>query len=182
MTEPTVRLTGIQTGEMHLINDIPLDRVDALKQDPDLQVLTWFPLSWAFLNFNHSVEPFNDARVRKALDLMVDKETLVQGALWGQGVVTASPSFPTSPTYNDALTPRAQDFDAAKALLAEAGFGPGELRVRLQDHHQLPLARRGDPDPRRVVPPGRSQGISAAAHLVGLAEPVLGRSRLPGSR
>ena len=90
-------------------------------------MLTWFPLSWAFLNFNHAVEPFNDARVRKALDLMVDKETLVQGALWGQGVVTASPSFPTSPSYNDALTARAQDYDAAKALLGEAGFGPGEL-------------------------------------------------------
>ena len=127
VTEPTVRLTGIQTGEMHLINDIPLDRVDALKNDPDLQVLTWFPLSWAFLNFNHAVKPFDDPRVRQALDLMVDKETLVQGALWGQGVVTASPSFPTSPSYNDALTARPQDYDAAKALLAEAGFGPNEL-------------------------------------------------------
>jgi peptide/nickel transport system substrate-binding protein len=98
VTEPTVRLTGLRTGEMHLINDIPLDRVEQLKEDPDLQVLTWFPLSWAFLNFNHAVAPFDDPRVRKALDLMVDKEVLVQGALWGQGVVTASPSFPTSPT------------------------------------------------------------------------------------
>ena len=127
VTEPNVRLTGLRTGEMHLINDIPLDRVEQLKEDPDLQVLTWFPLSWAFLNFNHDVEPFNDARVRKALDLMVDKEVLVQGALWGQGVVTASPSFPASPTYNTDLKPRTQNFEEAKALLSEAGFGPGEL-------------------------------------------------------
>jgi peptide/nickel transport system substrate-binding protein len=127
VTEPNVRLTGLRTGEMHLINDIPLDRVDQLTEDPDFQVLTWFPLSWAFLNFNHDVAPFDDPRVRKALDLMVDKETLVQGALWGQGVVTASPSFPTSPTYNTDLQVRPQDFEAAKALLSEAGFGPDEL-------------------------------------------------------
>jgi ABC-type transport system substrate-binding protein len=128
VTEPNVRLTGLRTGEMHLINDIPLDRVDAMREDPDLQVLTWFPLSWAFLNFNHAVEPFDDPRVRQALDLMVDKEVLVQGALWGQGVVTASPSFPASPSYNADLQVRPQDFEAAKALLSEAGFGPGELQ------------------------------------------------------
>jgi ABC-type transport system substrate-binding protein len=129
VTEPTVRLTGLQTGEFHLINDIPLDRVDALKGDADLQVLTWFPLSWAFLNMNHDREPFNDKRVREAFDYMIDKETLVQGAIWGQGVVTASPSFPASPTFNADLTPRPQDFDKARALLAEAGFAPGQLDV-----------------------------------------------------
>ncbi len=127
VTEPTVRLSGLQTGEFHLINDIPLDRVDALKSDASVNVLTWFPLSWAFLNFNHDRETFQDARVREALDLMIDKEVLVQGAIWGQGVTTASPSFPASPSHNDDITPRAQDFERAKALLAEAGYGPGEL-------------------------------------------------------
>lgn len=127
VTEPSVRLTGLQTGEMHLINDIPLDRVEAMEKDSNFQVQKWFPLSWAFLNFNHAVKPFDDPRVRKALDLMIDKEQLVQGALWGQGVVTASPSFPKSPSYNTDIKARSQDFAAAKALLAEAGFGPGEL-------------------------------------------------------
>jgi ABC-type transport system substrate-binding protein len=127
VTEPTVRLTGLQTGQFHLINDIPLDRVANVKKDPKLQVLSWFPLCWAFLNFNHAVKPFDDPRVRQALDLMVDKDAVMQGALWGQGVVTASPSFPSSASYDPALKPRRQDFPAAKALLAEAGIGPGQL-------------------------------------------------------
>ncbi len=127
VTEPTVRLTGLQTGQFHLINDIPLDRVATVKKDPKLQLLSWFPLCWAFLNFNHAVKPFDDPRVRKALDLMVDKQALVQGALWGGGVLTASPSFPSSASYDPALKPRKQDFAAAKALLAEAGIGPGQL-------------------------------------------------------
>ena len=127
VTEPTVRLTGLETGQYHLINDIPLDKISRVKKDPKLAVLSWFPLCWAFLNFNHAVAPFNDSRVRQALDLMVDKQALMQGALWGNGVVTGSPSFPSSASYDPQIHPRKQDFEAAKALLKEAGFGPGQL-------------------------------------------------------
>lgn len=124
VTEPTVRLTGLQTGQYHLINDIPLDKISQVKKDPKLRVHSWFPLSWGFVNFNHAVPPFNDPRVRKALDLMIDKDALLQGALWGNGVVTASPSFPSSASYDPALKPRKQDFEGAKALLKEAGIEP----------------------------------------------------------
>ncbi len=127
VTEPIVRLTGLQTGEMHIINDLPLDRVNQLKKDDDLQISTWFPLSWAFLNFNHKRAPYNDRRVRLAFDHMIDKKVLVQGALWGQGEVTASPSFPNSSSRNGSLEARPQVFDKARSLLKEAGFGPGEL-------------------------------------------------------
>ena len=100
ITEPTVRLTGLRTGELHMINEIPADRMAEIKEDPAYQVVTWFPLNWDFLNMNHDFEPFKDARVRKAFDLMIDKEALLEGALWGEGAVTASPSYPTSASYN----------------------------------------------------------------------------------
>src|SRR3984885_13248712 len=129
VTEPTVRLTGLRTGEMHMINDIPADRIAEIKADPKFQVLTWFPLNWDFVNLNHEFEPFKDPRVRMAFDLTIDKEELLKGALWGEGRTTASPSFPTSASYNAALKNRAQDLDKAKALLAEAGYGPGKLKV-----------------------------------------------------
>ena len=129
ITEPTTRLTGLRTGELDMINDIPADRIEEIEADPDLQVVTWFPLNWDFVNFNHAVEPFDDPRVREAFDLMIDKEALLQGALWGQGAATASPSYPSSASYDDALTSRPQDFEAAAALLQEAGYGPGELEV-----------------------------------------------------
>jgi ABC-type transport system substrate-binding protein len=129
VTEPTVRLTGLRTGEMHLINDIPADRIKEVKSDPKFQVLTWFPLNWDFVNMNHEYPPFKDARVRMAIDLLIDKEALLQGALWGEGRTTASPSFPTSNSYNSALKNRPQDIAKAKALLAEAGYGPGKLDV-----------------------------------------------------
>jgi ABC-type transport system substrate-binding protein len=132
VTEPTVRLTGLQTGEMDVINDIPLDRIEALAGAPNLQVRTWFPLSWAFLNFNHDVPPFDDPRVRQAIDFMIDKDVLVQGALWGQGQPTATPSFPASPSHNPELTPRPQDFDEARSLLADAGLAPSDIAFTMK--------------------------------------------------
>lgn len=129
ITEPTVRLTGLRTGELHMINDIPADRMAEIKGDASLQVITWFPLNWDFVNFNHDFEPFKNPKVREAFDLMIDKEALLQGALWGEGKTTASPSFPTSASYNHDLKQRPQDLEKAMALLAEAGYGPGKLKV-----------------------------------------------------
>ncbi len=129
ITEPTVRLTGLQTGELHVINDIPADRVEETKKNSKLQTLSWFPLNFDFLNMNHDFEPFKDARVRQAFDLMIDKDQLLQGALWSQGKPTASPSFPTSSSYDAGLKSRPQDMDKAQALLTEAGYGPGKLKL-----------------------------------------------------
>lgn len=129
ITEPTVRLTGLRTGELHMINDIPADRVEEIQGDAKLQTVTWFPLNWDFVNLNHDFEPFKNPKVRLAIDYIIDKETLLQGALWGLGKTTASPSYPTSASFNSALANRPQDIEQAVALLAEAGYGPGELKL-----------------------------------------------------
>src|SRR5262249_56923154 len=95
-----------------------------VKGDPKLQVLTWFPLNWDFVNLNHDFAPFMDQRVRLAIDLLIDKEALLQGALWGEGRTTASPSFPASASYNVALKNRPHDIAKAKDLLPESGYCP----------------------------------------------------------
>lgn len=129
ITEPTTRLTGLRTGELHMINDIPLDQVEDLKKDASLQIMTWFPLNFDFVNMNHTFEPFQNPQVRIAFDMIIDKEALMQGALWGQGATTPSPSFPTSASYNHDLKQRPQDIEGAKKLLAEAGYPEGSLKI-----------------------------------------------------
>ena len=85
-------------------------------QTPVKQLMTGSPLS---------VEAETSALA--ALDLMVDKEVLVEGALWGQGVVTASPSFPASPTYNTELKVRSHINERAKAADGDPRFS---VRIR----------------------------------------------------
>jgi hypothetical protein len=62
-------------------------------------VKTWFPLNFDFINMNHTFEPFKDPRADR---LRHDHRQggADEGALWGQGATTASPSFPTSAAYN----------------------------------------------------------------------------------
>lgn len=130
VSENTTRLTGLQTGELHMINDIPADRVAGIEGDAALQALKWFPLNWHFVDLNQAkFESFWDQRVPLAFDLAIDRQARLEGALWGQGQPTASPSCPTSAAYNTALQPRAQDLGEAPRLLEEAGDPAGALKV-----------------------------------------------------
>ena len=130
VTEPTVRLTGLRTGEMHLINDIPADRMKEVKSDPKFQVLTWFPLNWDFVNMNHDFAPFKDA-ARAHGDRPADRQGSA-ACRARYGARAARPprrAFRRRASYNSALKNRPQDIAKAKALLAEAGYGPGKLDV-----------------------------------------------------
>ena len=129
VTDPDSRLTGIQEGSYDLINDIPLDDInDVVGNDgDDIKTRTWSPLSWAFLNMNNTEPPFDDPDFRKAVDFCIDKQALVEGALFGNGQPTASPSFPNSAFRNDDISPRGQDFDRAAELFEQSQYDVGEF-------------------------------------------------------
>ena len=50
---------------------------------------------------NNSKKPFNDAKVREAITLAVDRKAVVQGAVAGYGTPIGSPMDPTNPYYVD---------------------------------------------------------------------------------
>lgn len=129
ITEPSVRLTGLMTGELHLINDVPPERLDQLRNNETVSVYSWSPVNFDVINFNHNLPLFQDKRVRLAFDLIIDKEALLLGALWGQGEVTATPSFPRDNSRNGQLKARSQDLTRARDLLSEAGHLPGSLSI-----------------------------------------------------
>ena len=67
-------------------------------------------------------EPFTDVRIRQAMRLIVDRDAMVEQVLAGYGRVANDLYAPLDAAYiGDELPQRAQDLDAAKALLAEAG-------------------------------------------------------------
>lgn len=131
VTDPDTRLTSVQGGEFDFINDIPLDDINDLadNQDDDLVVRKWTPLSWAFLNMNNAEPPFDDRDFRLAVDYLIDKQALVDGALFGNGKATASPSFPNSPFRNNDLTPRPQDLEQAAEHFDRSQYDPGDYEL-----------------------------------------------------
>lgn len=129
VTEPETRITSLEVGNFHVINDIPLVQIDDVAADPNLQTETWTPLSFAFLNMNNAVEPFDDRDFRVAMDFAIDKDALVEGALFGHGHPIATPSFPTDPFRNDDLDPREQDYDEAAALFESSPYDPDDYEL-----------------------------------------------------
>jgi len=77
---------------------------------------------YSFLGFNMKHAFFKDVRVRKAIDHAIDRRELVKGVLYGLGEAANGPYKPGTWQYNDAISPRAYDLEAAKSLLAEAGW------------------------------------------------------------
>lgn len=78
--------------------------------------------SYTYLGFNLKHKPFDDVRVRRAINLAIDKQEIIDGVLLGLGINIASPYKPGTRWSNPALTPTGYDPIKAKDLLKEAGY------------------------------------------------------------
>ncbi len=78
--------------------------------------------SYTYMGFNLKHKPFDDVRVRKAINYAIDKQEIIDGVYLGLGINIASPYKPGTRWSNPNLKPYAYDVSKAKALLIEAGF------------------------------------------------------------
>ena len=141
---PEVEERNFRAGQVHVTYGLPTSKLDtyrttnaaALRLDPFLQAI--------FLRFNTTRPPFGDARVRRALSLAVDRTAIAASVLRG----AQNPARSFTPPDCAGYTARATvptDFEAARRLLAEAGFPAGrglpvlDLQVR-NDEYQPRLA------------------------------------------
>jgi len=112
------------------------DQAAAAMQDPRFarccRVLQYPNLSFLYLAYNHRKPKFQDARVRRALTMLLDRQAIVDRLYGGAGRVISGP-WPTSlSAYDPAVTPYPFDPARARSLLLAAGWQPtsrGLLRV-----------------------------------------------------
>ncbi len=78
--------------------------------------------SYTYMGFNLKHKPFDDARVRRAINYAIDKQEIIDGVYLGLGINIASPYKPGTRWSNPDLKPYPYDPARAKALLQEAGF------------------------------------------------------------
>jgi dipeptide transport system substrate-binding protein len=146
-TDPQVRYQKLQAGECHLMPyPAPAD-IAAMMADPALTVMSQEGLNVGYLAFNTEKKPFDDVRVRQALNMAVNKAAIVDAVFEGQGTVAKNPIPPTMWSYNDAVKDYAYDPEAAKALLAEAGFPDGFET----DLWAMPVSRPYNPNARLMA-------------------------------
>jgi peptide/nickel transport system substrate-binding protein len=78
--------------------------------------------SYTYMGFNLKHKPFDDVRVRRAINYAIDKQEIIDGVYLGLGINIASPYKPGTRWSNPKLSPYPYDPNKAKALLKEAGF------------------------------------------------------------
>lgn len=78
--------------------------------------------SYTYMGFNLKHKPFDDVRVRRAINYAIDKQEIIDGVYLGLSINIASPYKPGTRWSNPALTPYPYDPAKARALLQEAGF------------------------------------------------------------
>jgi peptide/nickel transport system substrate-binding protein len=123
--ESAARMAALESGAIDIVWSMPYEAVDKLKTSASARADSVSTPTWDGVILNNDRPPFNDARVRKALALTIDKSAIVELALFGQGDPTFSPIPPSHPYFNKALKAGAPDIAQAKKLLAEAGFPNG---------------------------------------------------------
>lgn len=111
-----------RAGEIDWSSAIPLPRLDEVKLLPDYKVAP--QIGTYYYIFNVKKGPLQDVRVRKALTLALDRKELVEKVTRG-GQIAAKSICPPLPGYNPA-DGEGYDSEAAKKLLAEAGYPDGK--------------------------------------------------------
>ena len=126
ISKATVAFNFYASGLADLIMDknlTPNSLMEELKKRPDFHVSP--VLSIYFLRFNCTKPPFNDVRVRRAFSQAIDKKLIVQ-KITRAGELPATSFVP--PGLSGYVSPTAEPYDveAARKLLAEAGFAKGD--------------------------------------------------------
>ena len=121
------------------LNSIQHARIFPSRPDLTAKIAQYKELgnSYTYLGFNLKRKPFDDLRVRQAINYAIDKQEIIDGVLLGLGLPVASPYKPGTRWSNPKLQPYPYDPHKAIALLKEAGF---------EDHdHDGILDRNGQP-------------------------------------
>jgi peptide/nickel transport system substrate-binding protein len=123
--EPTARVAALLSGEVDMIVVVPPDAIQSIKDDPNLTYEQGPSLHYWFIQLNTTAPPFDDVRVRQAVNYAVNKEGLANDILAGSAVPATQPMPAANWSYNEAITGYPYDPEMARQLLAEAGYADG---------------------------------------------------------
>ncbi len=145
--DASVRWAKLQKGECHVMPYPNPADLDAIRKDASVQVIEQAGLNVGYLAFNTQKKPFDDVRVRKAISMAINKKAIIDGVYLGTGVAAKNPIPPTMWSYNNAIKDDEFNPEAAKKLLAEAGYKDGLTT----DLWAMPVQRPYNPNAKRIA-------------------------------
>jgi dipeptide transport system substrate-binding protein len=122
---PSVRLQKLKAGECQIaLSPMPQDIMGA-RGDRTLQVQSAPAFMTAFVAMNSQKKPFDDVRVRRAVNMAFDHASYLNAVFSGSATEAVLPFPPNTWSYDDKIRPWPHDVDKAKQLLTQAGYPQG---------------------------------------------------------
>jgi len=136
-------ISSLQSGDVDAFPNFPApEALDAFRSDDRFAVVVGSTEGETILSINNTRPPFDNILVRQAIAHALDRQAIIDGAMFGLGTPIGTHFAPHHPAYvAETINTYPHDFDKAKELLAEAGFADG-----IDATLQLPpptYARRG---------------------------------------
>ncbi|WP_164660629.1 ABC transporter substrate-binding protein [Tropicibacter sp. Alg240-R139] len=126
ISDPTAAFAAVMAEDVDVFSGFPApENLPQFEADPRFQVLVGSTEGETILSTNNKQPPFDDVRVRQAVAHAIDRQAIVDGAMFGYGTPIGTHFAPHHPAYVDLTGNSAYDPEKAKALLAEAGFADG---------------------------------------------------------
>lgn len=122
--ENTTRLILLEQGVLD-IAPVSYQQVKALSESKAMSLQSAPQLSIRYIGMNTQKPPFNDPRVRRALNYAVNKEEIIEYVFFGVGEPARGPLPDVMPDYNPEIPHYDYNPELAKQLLAEAGYPKG---------------------------------------------------------
>ena len=124
--DDTATMTNaLLAGDIDGTNNFGQEALAVFEGNPQFNVLVGSTEGETILATNNQKPPFDDLRVRQAIAHALDRQAIIDGATYGYGVPIGSHFAPHNPYYVDLTDTYPYDPEAARALLAEAGYPDG---------------------------------------------------------
>ncbi|MFP4043944.1 MAG: ABC transporter substrate-binding protein [Rhodosalinus sp.] len=126
ISDPTAAFAAMMAEDIDAFMAFPApENLPQFEADPRFQVLIGSTEGETVLSTNNAQPPLDDRRVRKAIAHAIDRQSIIDGAMFGYGTPIGSHFAPHHPAYVDLTDNSAHDPELARQLLADAGYPDG---------------------------------------------------------
>jgi peptide/nickel transport system substrate-binding protein len=145
--ENAARLNALQTGEIDVLDGMNATDTTVVEGADGLELLKRPSFNIGYMALNTEKEPFNDPLVRKAVNMAINKDEIVDAFYNGLAETATSPLPPSLWGYDESLEKYEYNVEEAKKLLKEAGFENG-FKTTL---HTMSNPRPYMPEPMKIA-------------------------------
>lgn len=125
VVEANSRVIELETGSVDIAYDIPATDIERIESNKDTKIASRNSTTYEYLGMNTSKEPFSNPEFRRAIDLAINEEELVNYVYRGSAVYTPGPVTPDMIYFDGSDTKCNYDPEEAKTILKKLGIAEG---------------------------------------------------------